>query len=132
MLTMRPCPALPHQRHHGAAHVVDADQVDVDDARPLVRVVVGQRHRGAGEAGAVDQEVDAAPARCHAGGRGVDSGAVGDVDPQRGAGNVVGRRSQDTTVAPASRNCRPTSAPMPLAPPVTTATRPAKSYFALS
>src|SRR5579863_5046925 len=44
---------------------------------------------------------------------------------------AVYARSSTATVAPRSRSCAAVAAPMPLAPPVTTATSPSKSFMSL-
>ena len=69
-----------HQRHHGAAAEELAVEVDAHHLRPGLRRILPGRHVRPGDAGVVDQDVDAAE-RLHGGvARGFDLGELGDVD----------------------------------------------------
>ena len=52
-----------HQRHHGAAAQERPVEIDAHHLRPCLRRIFGDRHVGPGDAGVVDQDVDAAERR---------------------------------------------------------------------
>src|SRR6185312_530451 len=70
-----------HLRHHGADHLIGADDIDsvnLEEIGPVQRLEIA-RLGGLGLAGAVDERVDPAPALDRGGGHGAASLVVGDV-----------------------------------------------------
>ena len=122
---MLPPPCGEHVARGGARAQEDAGEVDVDDLLPVRERQLGRRPAD-GDPGARHEHVNLPVALSHLPHRCVDRGLVGDVEPDRG-GTGGTSRSSTTTVAPAAANSSAQAAPMPLAPPVTTATRPRRS-----
>ena len=67
-------------RHDGAAAEKGAVEVDIDDALPLAHRIVDDRQARAGDAGVVDEHVDAAELGDGSFYGGVNRSLVGDVD----------------------------------------------------
>ena len=132
---------LAHVGQRRLAAQVDAGQVDLLHPAPGVelgvqdRVVVRRR-----DPGVVERDVDAAVGLLRRREQEVDLLLVGDVALDEQAVDLAPRsrgprsvsRSPMTTVAPSSANRRTVARPMPLHPPVTTATLPANLPVMLS
>ena len=123
----RPRPVLDAEEH--------AARQDGERAVPVGDADLGDRPEGAADAGVVEHHVEAAEAPDRRGDELLDRGLVGDVGPDEAqrSGSATSStsrcplsslRSPTTTRAPASRKRSTVARPMPLAPPVTMATRP--------
>ena len=123
-----------HERGGGLVAQEGADQVDVHHLGEEVarhRAVLAEHAAGADDAGAIDQQVDAAHVLARALHRGVDLGFGGDVAAHERARWRRARRrprrpgpsctSRMTTLPPARRRGARRRCPRPEAPPVTTA-----------
>ena len=128
-----------HQRHDGAAAIELAVEIDAHHLVPGADRILPGRHVRPGDAGVVDQDVDAAE-RLHGGvARGFDLGEPRDVARHRrglaadcasspaACSASAPSRSQIATAAPDSSSRSTIARPMPCAPPVTTALRPLRS-----
>jgi hypothetical protein len=103
----------------------DRAQVHVDHPLPdVVGRLEDRRVRARGDAGVVEEDVDAPEALgrlpVHPG----DLLVVGDVDPQRQVDPAASSRSAPTTIAPSAANSSAVAAPIPPAAPVMTQTFP--------
>ena len=128
-----------HQRHDGAAAQERPVEIDAHHLRPGLRRIFGDRHVGPGDAGVVDQDVDAAERRRPWRRARVRSPATRSRrrrTPRRGRfrrnssavfAASVASRSQIATAAPESSKRATMARPMPCAPPVTTAVLPVRS-----
>jgi hypothetical protein len=111
--------------------VEDAVEVYGHHPPPVGEVVALQRHGGADDAGVVDQNVDPAQRRQQPVAARLDRGRVGDVHAlgQRAADRPKHRAVEvpQDQLGPPSASRAASARPMPPAPPVTSATLPAKS-----
>ena len=122
--------ALDHAGEHGAVAEEDAVGVDREDALPLGVVDVDRPQRAAGDPRAADEDVDRPELDLHLCDRGLHLAGVGDVAASASTpSGPPAWRSNVATWAPSRSSRSAVARPIPLDPPVTSATSPGKSMI---